>query len=349
MRTKKEFQIIIIFLAFFSFIWDANAQSSGQDVSSVDRVGTTAAQFLKIGAGARPIGMGGAYTAIATDILAVYWNPAGLARIGGNGEAVFNHSQWLAETNYNFAAFSFNMSSFGALAFQVISLSTPDQPVRTIERPEGTGQTWDSFSISLGITYALNLTDQFSMGFSAKYVGEKIFNANAMGVAFDMGFLFKTPIENLTTGAAITNFGTKMSMTGRDLYMNHDPIDEAGTVEAVPAEYRTDSYHLPLNLKFGLAWKAIENENLSLLVAADGNKPNDNTPTVNSGLEVGFRNIVFLRGGYKSLFMENSEEGFTFGAGLRYDVVGTNLKFDFGWADFGRLKNVQFISLAIRY
>ena len=70
---------------------------------------------------------------------------------------------------------------------------------------------------------------------------------------------------------------------------------------------------------------------------------------LNTGMEIGVMNIVFLRAGYKALFLDYSEESFTFGAGLRYDVVGTNLKFDFGWADFGRLKNVQFISLAIGY
>ncbi len=290
-----------------------------------------------------------AYTALATDILSVYWNPAGLSRIGGNGEAIFNHSEWLAETNYNFAAFSINLSTIGSLAFQVTSFSTPDQPVRTIERPEGTGQTWDANSISLGVSFAKSLTDQFSIGISAKYVGERIFNANAIGFAFDLGILYDTPLQNLSLGAAVTNFGNKMSMTGRDLFINHDPSDESGTVEAVPAEYRTNSYHLPLNLKFGLAYQALQSEDISLILAADATQPNDNAPGLNTGLEVGVKNIVFLRAGYKSLLMEESEESFTFGAGLRYDVVGTNLKFDFGWADFGRLKNVQFISLAIRY
>ncbi|MCB0296475.1 MAG: UPF0164 family protein, partial [Calditrichaeota bacterium] len=105
------------------FSW---GQSSSQDVSSINRVGTTAAQFLKIGAGARPIGMGGAYTALANDILSIYWNPAGLSRVIGNGEAAFNHAEWLAETNYDFAAFSMNVGSLGSFGFQIISFGTPE-------------------------------------------------------------------------------------------------------------------------------------------------------------------------------------------------------------------------------
>ena len=98
-----------------------------------------------------------------------------------------------------------------------------------------------------------------------------------------------------------------------------------------------------------MAWRALKNENLEITTAVDGNQPNDNSEYLNSGVEVGFQNVIFLRGGYKALFLENSEQGFTFGAGLKYDAVGTNLKFDFGWADYGRLKNVKFVSFAIKY
>ncbi len=56
------------------------ASVEGQTLS---KSGTTAAQFLKIGVGARAIGMGGAFAATADDITAMYWNPAGLARVYG--------------------------------------------------------------------------------------------------------------------------------------------------------------------------------------------------------------------------------------------------------------------------
>lgn len=337
---------LILYLSIVNFSY---GQSQFQQVSSVNRVGTTAAQFLKIGAGARAIAMGGAYTAHSRDILSVFYNPAGISHIAGNGEAVFNHAEWLADIDYDFAAISINLGSVGAVALQVISLRTPEQPVRTINEPDGTGQTWDANSISLGLSYSRRLTSRFAIGFTGKFIQEQLFNASSVGASLDLGFLYDTPVENLSLGASITNFGTKMRLDGRDLYINHDPLQEDGSVEAVPAKYRTESFNLPLNLKFGLAWRAVNNDNYSLLLAFDGTQPNDNAPAVNTGFEVGIQNMVFLRSGYKSLFQENSEEGFTFGLGLRYDVVGTNLKFDFGWADFGRLNDVTFISFAVRY
>jgi hypothetical protein len=349
MKRIKKILFCFFLVALVFKAPDIYAQSEAQDVSSISRVGTTAGQFLKIGAGARPISMGSAYTALTNDILSVYWNPAGLSRITGNGEAMLNHAEWLAETDYDFAAFSLNMGLVGSVGLQVISFRTPEQPVRTVANPEGTGQTWEANMIAIGVSYARNLTDRFSIGFTGKFVQEKLFNLSARGGAFDLGILYDTPVRNLTLGASITNFGSKMQLDGRDLFFNESPLPEQGAVNEVPSKYRTESFDMPLNLRFGLAWKALENENFSVLLAADGTQPNDNSEAINSGIEFGIMNVVFLRGGYKALFLDDSEEGFTFGAGLKYNAVGTYLKFDFGWADFGRLEDVKFVSLAIRY
>lgn len=330
---------------------NALSQNGGdsQNVDSINRVGTTSAQFLKIGAGARPISMGGAYTALANDILSIYWNPAGLARVGGTGEATFNHSEWLASTQFDFAAFSLNAGNIGSIGFQVTSFRVPEDVVRTVRDPDGTGQFFDSNSISLGLTFARRLTDRFSIGITGKFIQENIFNETARGGAFDIGILYDTPFKNVTLGAAISNFGTKLKLDGRDLFFNEDPLPAEGSVDEVPSKFRTDNFELPLNFRFGLAWKVVHSNDITIIAAADGTQPNDNTEFVNSGFELGIRNVLFLRGGYKALFLENSEQGATFGVGLRYDAVGTNLKLDFGWADYGRLNDVKFVSFAIRY
>ncbi len=343
--VMKKLNIILLISAL---LFSANF-TYAQSFRSTSKVGTTVAQFLKIGAGARAIGMGGAYTAFANDINSAYWNPAGVALIGGNGEATFNHAEWLADTQYDFAAFSLNASDFGSFGVQVISFRTPEQKVRTIFAPEGTGQVWNYSGISLGVTYAKNLTDRFSIGFTGKFIQESLWNETARGAAFDIGVIYSTPFKNLTLGAAITNFGTKMRLDGRDVFFNDDPLIEEGSVDQVPSKYRLESFEIPLNLRFGLSYKAVENQDLTIMIAVDGSHPNDNTEYINSGVEIGLKNILFLRGGYKNLLMDNSEQGATFGAGLRYDAVGTNLKLDFAWADFGRLKNVKFVSLTIRY
>ena len=348
---KKSFTAVIVAILFIFLILvqTGYSQANSQTVGSVNRVGTTAAPFLKISAGARAVGMGAAYTSLSKDILSVFWNPGGLSRVIGNGEAYFNHAEWLAETKYDIGAFSMNLGNFGSVGAHIISFRTPDELVRTIESPEGTGQTWDANMVSIGITYAINLTNKFSIGLTGKFIQEKIFNSIARGGAVDLGIMYDTPFDNLTLGASITNFGTKMRLDGRDIYNNVDPLGQSGAVNEVPGQYRMNSYDIPLNLRFGISYRALITEYIQLLTAVDGVQPNDNSEYLNLGAELGVRNIIFLRAGYKSLFMENSEQGLTFGAGIRYDVVGSSLKFDFGWADYGRLKNVQFVSVAIRY
>ena len=87
-----SFTIKIIICVCALFVIESNAQSG----SSLNKTGTTAAQFLKIGVGPRAIGMGGAYTALADDINAMYWNPAGLSRMNSK-EAFFNHVDWIMD------------------------------------------------------------------------------------------------------------------------------------------------------------------------------------------------------------------------------------------------------------
>lgn len=342
MMNVSRLSRIVLIVTFFLSVGYASAQNTS-------KVGTTVAQFLKIGAGARPLAMGGAYTALANDINTIYWNPAGLALVGGSGEATFNHAEWLADTNYDFAAASLNAGSFGSIGVQVVAFSTPEQAVRTVFAPDGTGQVWDYHGISMGLTFSKRLTDRFSIGITGKFIQETLFNEVARGGAFDVGVLYRTPYDKLTLGAAVTNFGTKMRLDGRDIFFNEDPLADEGSVDEVPAKFRLESFEIPLNLRFGLAWEVTRTENLSIIAVADGSHPNDNTEFVNSGVEVGLKNVLFLRGGYKALFLDDSEQGVTLGVGLRYDVVGTNIKVDFAWADYGRLDNVKFVSFAIRY
>jgi len=341
---KKKFIVIALFAIFL-----INTVAHAQLTQSITKVGTTAAQFLKIGAGVRSVGMGGAFVAVANDVTALYWNPAGIATISGGGEATFNHAEWLAETSYDFAAVTLNAGNFGTLGLSVISFRVPEDEVRTYRFPEGTGERFNMSSIALAFSYARMLTDRFAIGFTGKYVQDNVWNEKAQGVAFDLGTHYVTPFNGLRIGAAIANFGTKMQLEGRDLYFNYDPLGETGTVDQVPALYRLGKYEMPLTLRLGLAYDILHQENLKITIASDAVHPNDNSEYVNSGMEINLRNQVYLRGGYKAAFLNNSEQSFTFGGGLRYDAVGTNLKLDFGYADFGQLENVQFMSFTVRF
>lgn len=341
---KNIFTGLLTILIFFS---SANAQLD----RSTSKVGTTAATFLKIGAGARAISMGGAYTALSNDIYAIYYNPAGLANTLENGQVTFNHAEWLADISYDYAAASLNIPGLGVVFLSLTSLSVPEDKVRTFENPEGDGRVWDASSLSLGIGYAKQLTENFGVGFQAKYIREGIWNVSASGFAFDVGTYYITPFNDLVIGASITNFGTKMQLDGRDILFNQDPDENLDTgPNNIPAKYDMGSFDMPLMFRLGLAMDLVRSRYIRVTGAVDAAHPNDNTEYVNSGLEVAYDEMFFVRAGYKSLFLRDSEQSLTLGAGLNYRFSDNLLIFvNYAWADYGRLENVQFIDVGLKF
>jgi len=318
---------------------------------STAKVGTTAAQFLKIGAGARAIGMGGAYSAVSNDIYSAFYNPAGITNIPGGGQAAFNHAEWLADISYDFAAASLNLSGFGSLFLTLTSLSVPEDKVRTFEFPEGDGRMWDASSIAIGLGFAKKLTEDFSIGLHLKYIREGIWNTSASGFAIDIGTYYVTPFNGLIIGASIANFGSKMQLDGRDILFNDDPDNDPETgPNNILARYETGSYDIPLTFRLGLAMDVIKSRYFRVTTAVDAAHPNDNTEYVNSGLEIGYDEMFFIRAGYKSLFLRDSEQGLTLGGGINYRFQNEFAIFvNYGWADYGRLNNVQFVDVGINF
>lgn len=341
--TMKTFVKNIICVCAL-FIIGANAQSG----SSLNKTGTTAAQFLKIGVGPRAIGMGGAFTASADDINSMYWNPAGLARMNSQ-EAFFNHVDWILDVKMDYAGFAMDVSNLGTLGAFISVMSMDDMPVRTLQQPEGTGELFSAGSIVIGVSFARNLTEEFSIGFNAKYVREHIWNESAKSFAFDAGTQYVIPFLNeFRLGASISNFGMKMKMEGRDIIQTTTVGSGEGNL--INTDLQLDEFELPLLFRIGVAVDAIKSAENRLTIAADAIHPNDNSEYINAGMEYTWNETFFIRGGHKSLLEDEGEQGFTLGAGINYRVLDAfKIKVDYAYQDFGRLKNVQYISVGVKF
>ena len=312
--------------------------------------GTTAAQFLKIEVGAKSIGMGGAFVSLANDASALYWNPAGIARLQ-NSDAMFSHTFWLAGTNHDFAGVILKLSDQQAIGISYTSLTVGDMAVRTEMFPDGTGEYFNAADFSIGVSYGMNLTDMFSIGFTGKYIGERIWHMSASAIAFDVGVLYNTPIQGLNLGMSISNVGSKIQYDGRDNFINYsfDPTQH-GNSSNIFASIQMDSWSLPMIFRVGLSMKFIDNDINKFTVSVDANDPSDYNEYLNLGCEYGFMKRFFLRVGYKSLFKINSEEGLTAGVGFVYFITDENLlRFDYAYADFGRLNAVHRITASFGF
>lgn len=326
-------------------------QAQVDNTQTITKTGTTAAQFLKIGVDARATAMGGAFVAMPGDLSAMYWNPGGLAHLYGM-EALFVHNQWLADIDFNHLAVAFSLPNIGTVGLSVTTVNVPDDLVRTVQRPEGTGELFGANDLAVGLTLARQLTDRFAIGGTVKFVRENIWHMSASAVAVDIGALFITPFNNIRLGAAITNFGSDMRLSGRDVRFSNDPDpNNVGNVEFVNALYETDDFPLPLVFRVGIGADLYQTDNLRFTVGVDALHPNDNTESVNGGAELAFSETFFVRGGYSTLFRDESEEGLTVGGGIHYRLWGgsTMLKIDYAYADFGMLDKVQRFSVGIKF
>ncbi|MCX6136613.1 MAG: PorV/PorQ family protein, partial [Ignavibacteriales bacterium] len=340
-------KFILVVLALLLPVSSIVAQ---QDISNVSKRGTTAAPFLTIGQGARALSMGSAFVAVADDQSAMYWNPAGIAALPGNG-FLFDHTQWIAGIQYNYLGATISIGNYGVVGLNYTSSNIADMTVTTVDSPEGTGEVFGVTNAVFGVSYALKLTDKFSIGFNPKMVYQKIWKMTATALAVDMGVKYETPFKGITLGMAITNFGEKMRLDGNSTLVLYDPDpNTTGNNGRIPANYQTDRWALPLNFKVGIAYRAIETETHVLILAVDASHPSDNFESVDLGGEYVFNDFFALRGGYKSLFLKDSEETFTLGAGVKQYVMGnTQFKIDYAYQAFGRLGNIQKFCLGITF
>jgi long-subunit fatty acid transport protein len=321
-----------------------------EKVYSQTYTGSSAGQFLKIEVGARSVGMGGAYVAVANDASAIFWNPAGIAKLKNNSVSL-SHTLWFAETNHDFAGLVLKISEGQAIALSYNSLSMPDMKVTNEVYQDGTGEYFSASDIALGLSYSLNITNEFSIGFTGKYVSQNIWHMNASAFALDVGVMYNSPIEGLTLGMAITNVGSQIKYEGEDnfIYYSYDQKLN-GNSDNIYSEIKMDSWDLPMLFKVGLAYQLISSEWNSFLISCDAVHPNDYSEYVNIGFEYGYRELFFLRGGYKSLFKIDSEEGLTGGVGVLYyltDLVPMSV--DYSYSDFGRLNDIHRFSVEIGF
>jgi hypothetical protein len=311
------------------------------------KVGTTAANFLTIPVGSRATGMGGAFSAVANDATTAFWNAGGLSRLPRN-EFTASTAEWLVGTRLNWVGIALKLDDDNAFGISVTQLDYGDEEITTTSEPNGTGAFWSASDLAVGISYARNLTDRFSIGATAKYISQNIWNESATAFAVDIGLLYHTQLEGLRLGMNISNFGTDMTLDGKDLL---SPIDvdpsNAGNNPNISGALLTDSWTLPLMFTFGVGYDAVRMDEWLLTLAGDVLIPNNQTTYGNVGMEVTWNNLLSLRTGYNSWFKEDTEEGFTAGVGVQYDFGSFFAKFDYSYTDFGIFDEISRFSLSI--
>ena len=321
------------------------------------KVATTAAQFLGISVGPRPIAMGSAYVAQGNDVSSLYWNPGAFVQ-AERTEIAFVNTEWLAGTKFRWFGFMLNLDKVNAFGLSLTQLDYGEEEVTTVDNPEGTGQRWAANDLAVALSYSRRLTDRFSIGGSAKFINQSIWNESASGITFDVGLLFVTDFNNLRLGMSMSNFGGDLQLDGRDL-LNRIDIDPAnpGSNKTLVGKLKTDPWPTPLLFRVGVAMDVFQTDFGKASIAIDALRPNDFKETVNVGAEVSWQDLLFVRAGYKGLFANDKvldkntqQEGLAFGVGIHYRVEGiAALRVDYANNQFSLFGNLNTIALTVGF
>ncbi|HAM36987.1 MAG TPA: hypothetical protein DEB40_07145 [Elusimicrobia bacterium] len=291
--------------------------------------GTSAAAFLKIAPGARAAAMGEAFSALADDVHAVYYNPAGLAFLK-QVEAAGMHESRFAGIRYDFAALAAPLLSWRDTpkqrnAYGVAALSFYSLSVEGIER-RGTTETdepLDTFGagdVAYALSYAYALPgSRFALGGTAKLVDSRIDGAEARALAVDAGGLYRAGRASGALG--LRHLGAQQ-------------------------RFRDAADPLPLTWYGGAAYRFSD----KVLASAELDSPRDGAGAAALGGEY---RLVLARGfsaaarlGFNSRRTDpGSMSGLSLGLGLAYNGAS----FDFAWLPAGELGNAFRYSLLVRF
>jgi hypothetical protein len=265
--------------------------------------------------GSRAQGLGNAFTAVSGDINGIYYNPA-IPAFAFRPTLMLYHAQWFEDISIENISFLFpNVNNF-AFSFGLSYLHLPDIDGYDINLATGEAIPGESFQIyniisQLGISYKAGR--KFSFGIQVKYLNEKIENVSARGFAFDLGLLYKLPVDFLSFGASVQNLGPEI-------------------------KYEEQKEQLPLTFRIGLAYQIPYTR---ALISVDGVKIIDEDWRIYPGIEVGLVQNFALRAGYQ--FQQDIGDGYNFGFGINF-LDDYNINYVFApYGELGSTHRAEFV------
>ncbi len=274
------------------------------------------AAFLDIGVGARALGMGGAYTALADDANALYWNPAGLSKLEKR-EFTASHAEMFESTRLDFLAYA-HPTSQGTFAAGLTYLSQGKIDGRDSLGRQTAGYDASDAAVSLGYARKTELVD---LGASFKYLRSHIGSTEAQGLAADVGA--KRAFDRVTVGAALRNLGPGLKFQ----------------------DQRND---LPLRLALGAAYKFTGGHAAAAELV---NGPRGTGTDASFGGEYQAMKNVYVRAGYATQTAVTGGSGFDAARGMTFGIGLRNEKWSLDYAILptGELGRSHRFSLAARW
>jgi hypothetical protein len=303
-----------------------------------------AGEFLAIGIGGRALGLGGAYAALASDVTAGYWNPAGLSALEYPQIALMHDERFGGLVNYDYGAVALPMGQQSTLGISFIRLGVDNIPDTRYARVDANGNPlppgdfgetdlidpsrityFNAADWALFLSYARSAGSTLSYGVNCKLIRRDNDGESATGIGFDIGaryfvtprFILGANLQDATTTLVAWSTGTNELIS---------PTLKLGSAYRINAFDGVFSPAGDVDVRFDNR-KSASNAHIGA-VSFD----------FHGGLEFDFRSLVAVRAGYSDI------GSFNFGAGIhlpKFDI-------DYSFAQFNdadQLGNTHRISL----
>jgi len=285
---------------------------------------TTSAAFLKIPVGARAVGLGSGFTAMANDATAIHWNAAGLAQLSRR-EITALYAQHIADTNFSFLGYAHplgHQGSGGALVLSYISLRSDP-----IEGRDATGKKTGSFTtndMAVNLAYGRSLGKKALGGLTVKVIRETLADESAKSMAMDVGLVHKLPLAGLRHGISVQNIGPGLKF-----------LDER--------------HDLPLTISEGMAY-TFWTTGVTMAIGMSRSVHEKNT-TYTIGTEYSVGQILALRGRYALANQpgEVSKSGELADLAAGFGVKIRSYQLDYGFVPFADFGGTHRVSLTARF
>jgi hypothetical protein len=305
MKTLKTRVVI------FSILVMSIANVFGQESSS--DAGTASVLLLRFGPNPRVAGLSEAFTGIADDENALYYNIAGLPYLK-SGVVSLNHTEWFEDIRMENITFGHYFSRSLGLAVGLTHMWMPG-----IEGRDNQGQAVGSVDVTssvINLGAAYKIIPSLSLGIGAKFFQDKLGSYSTTGFGFDAGLLVKTFLSGLSLGVAVQNFGGKIN-------------------------YDTEDHKIPLTYRGGLVYKFYQ-PNLQL--ALDVVKSVDTDYAMNFGVEYVFRNQFSLRVGNKLTSYQSFTPSFSAGFNVKKQYY-----IDYTFVNYTELGSIHRVGFAFHF
>jgi long-subunit fatty acid transport protein len=284
-----------------------------------EKAGTKAFPFLKINIGARAVGMGSAFTGLADDASALYYNPAGMTSLPGN-RFITGYHNYVAGIQSGFVGGVWTLNDKSALGAYASYLNYGEF-IEADQQGNQSGETFSGGDVLLSVAYARRLSYNIEIGATAKAIFETLEDYSSNGMAVDLAAKYSSDRRRLSVGVIVQNIGKQ--------------IEALDSLE----------YDLPLTVRGGISYKPV---GLALILASDLIVPVDSRVEVALGVEYYEMKPFYLRLGWNSFgtnfrTADSDDNWAGLSVGVGFDVSQYNIGYAFqAGAELGDMHRITF-------